>query len=129
EPFGEETLGQLGIGVRNKCETLPDAERRLHRIAQPGAIGLGLSPAADDEAVDHHLEGVLLHLVEDDVLREVADEAVDANAGEAAPPRRDEQLLVLALPVADERAEDQEPRALRVALDLVDDLLHVLRDD
>ena len=72
---------------------------------------------------------MLAHLVEDDVLGEVADGAVDADAREAAAPRGDEELLVLALPIAHERAQDEQPRAFGVLHDLVDDLLDRLRDD
>src|SRR5688572_4799005 len=72
---------------------------------------------------------MLFHLVEGDVLGEIADEAVDANAREATAPRGREKLLVLALAVAHERAEDKDARALRQRTDLIDDLLDRLGDD
>src|SRR6266550_2678461 len=72
---------------------------------------------------------MLLHLVERDVLAQLADAPVYADAREAAAARGHEQLLVLALPVADQRSEDQETGALLVFADLVDDLLDRLRDD
>jgi hypothetical protein len=72
---------------------------------------------------------MLLHLVERDVLAQVADRSVDAHAREAAAPRGHEQLLVFALPVANERSEDQKTRALFVLADLIDDLLYGLSDD
>jgi len=41
---------------------------------------------SNDEPVDDYFDGVLLHLVEGDVLGEIADEPIDTNAREAAAP-------------------------------------------
>ena len=72
---------------------------------------------------------MLLHLVERDVLREIPHEAIHAHAREPAAPGRREELLVLALAVADERPEHEDARTLGHRTDLIHDLLHRLRND
>ena len=51
------------------------------------------------------------------------DLAVDADADEALPPGGLEDPVALGLAVLDERAEDEQPGALRQGQHLVDDLL------
>ena len=92
-----------------------------------GALGrLGV---ADDVAVDDDLDRVALVLVE---LRRVGDVdhlAVDADADEALPAGGLEDAVALGLAVLDERAEDEQARALGQREDLVDDLLDGLALD
>ena len=84
---------------------------------------------ADHEPVDDDLDAVLFHLVEGDVLAEVANDPVHADPREAPAARGREQLLMLALAVAHQRTEHEYPRALGTRADLIDDLLNGLRDD
>ena len=129
EPLREEAFRTFPIGVRDQREALAQTQRGLNGVRKPRALRLGLRFAPDHESVDDHLDAVLLHLVERDVLREVAHDAVDPHTRESAPACRDEELLMLALAVAHQRPEDEDARPFGERLDLVDDLLHGLRDD
>ena len=129
QTLAEQTLWLLAIGIRHQHEALAESKRRLDRVRQPRAVRVTVLTALQHDAVDHDLERMLLHLVERDVLAQVADAPVYADAREAAAARGHEQLLVLALPVPDQRSEDQETRALLVFADLVDYLLDGLRHD
>ena len=84
---------------------------------------------ADDVAVDDDLDRVALVLVE---LRRVGDVdhlAVDPDADEALAAGAVEDPVALGLAVLDERAEDEQARALGQGQDLVDDLLDGLALD
>ena len=129
QPLREEALGTLSVGIGDEGEPLAEPQGRLDRVGQTRTLGLGLRATADHETVDDDLDAVLFHLVEGDVLGKVADDAVDADARESAAAGGGEELLVLALAIADERAEDEDARALGHGADLVDDLLDGLRDD
>ena len=80
----------------------------------------------DREPVDHHLDGVLLLLVERRRVVERVDLAVDPGPGEALGLQLPEQLDVLALAAADDRREHLEPGALLEGHHPVDDLLRRL---
>src|SRR5439155_11414355 len=99
-------------------------QRRLDRVGDTvvgaAAVRAGV---ADDQAIDDDLDGVLLVLLELDVLAEVADRAVHAYADVAGLAGVLEHALVLALAVADQRRHDHDPGALGQLVDLVDDLL------
>ena len=129
QALGEEPFASLPIGIGHQREALAEPQRGLHRVGEPRTLRLRLGAATHDETVDDHFDGVLLHLVEGDVLGEVTDEPVDANAGEAAAAGGREELLVLPLPIAHERTEHEDARALGHRHDLVDDLLDGLRHD
>src|SRR5207302_4984107 len=79
-----------------------------------------------DQAVDDDLDRVLAVPVELDVLGQLVHDAVHARARKALAPEVEEELPVLALPAADDGAEDEEPRAGREREDAVDHLLHRL---
>ena len=81
------------------------------------------------QPVHHHRDVVLVALVEDDLLLELAQLAVDLHAREALAAQLGQLLAVLALAPAHDRRHDHEPRALVQAHDLVDDLLRRLRGD
>jgi hypothetical protein len=89
------------------------------------AAEVGLHP----EAVDHDLDRVLELLVEDDLLFQKPLLAVHLHAGEAVLAELVEEVLVLALPVADDGRVDREPRPLGELEDLVDDRLDGLAGD
>ena len=129
EPLAEEALRCLGVSVSGDDESLTEPQGRLDGVGETRTIRLGVLPMTHDEPIDDDLERVLLHLVERDVLGEVADETVDAHARESAATRGHEQLLVFALAVAHERREDEQSRPLGIRRDLIDDLLDRLRDD
>ena len=100
------------------------AGRRVDRVA--GAVAgpvLRRLGAADDEPVDDDLDRVALVLVEGRRIGQVVRLAVHAHAHEALLAGRLEDAVSLRLAVLDQRAEDEEPRALGHRQDLVDDLL------
>ncbi len=129
EALTEEAIRDLSVGVGHQDEAFAEPQCGLDRVGEARAVGLRVSRAVHHKAVDDDLERVLLHLVERDVLGEVTDAAVNTDPREAAAACGDEELLVLALPIADQRTENEQARSLGVVADLVDDLLHRLRDD
>ena len=66
-----------------------------------------------DQPVDHGFDRVLLLLVEADLVLEREHHAVDASPGEARLAHLVENVAVLALPLLDQRGENQELRARR----------------
>ena len=94
------------------------------------AVGQPLAQVAPHhQPVDHHRDVVLELLVEDDVLLQQAQLAVDLHAREALAAQLGQLLAVLALAAADDRRQDHEPLAVLGRHDLVDDLLGRLRGD
>src|SRR3989454_10232862 len=91
--------------------------------------GPGAQVVAHDEAVDDHLDRVLALLVELDLLAELADGAVHADAREPLAPEVEEQLLVLALAPSDHGRQHDEPGPRRLRHDAIDHLLHGLGGD
>src|SRR6185369_13126999 len=104
--------------------TLRELGRSLDRLREPRAqVGLHHEPVDDD------LDRVLELLVEDDLVLEQALLAVDLHAREALGAELLEDVLVLALAVADDGRVDREPSALGELQDLVDDRLLALARD
>jgi hypothetical protein len=100
-------------------------ERGLERIGEPL-----LEPRTDHQAVDEHVDRMLLLLVERRRLaREIDDGAVDARPHEALARHLGELLLVLALLATHVGRVEMEPRPLGVSEQAVDHLLHRLRPD
>ncbi len=98
--------------------------RRLDRLPEAGAqVGLHHEP------VDDHLDRVLELLVEDDLVLEHPHLAVDLDAREPVRAQLLEDVLVLALAIADDRRIDRELRPLREPEHLVDDRLDRLPRD
>ena len=93
----------------------------LHRVGQAGADAL-----PHDQAVHHDLNGVLLVLVQLDLLREIVDAPVHADADVALLLGVGQHLFVHTLLTAHHRGEHHEAGALGEGLDLVDDLIHGL---
>ena len=106
----DEPLCKLRCGLDGLRE--PRAQVGLHR-----------------EPVDDHLDRVLELLVERDLFLEQVQLAVHLHAGEALVAQLLEDVLVLALPVTDDRGIDGELRPLRQLEDLVDDRLLALARD
>ncbi len=111
-----------------------EAQRGLDGVRHAGgvrslAVGIAGCAVADRQAVDDHIDAVLVLLVEADLLVEVAQLAVDPDADEARLLGPCQHLLVLALPVSDERRHDHQARSLREVVELVDHLLHRLARD
>ena len=125
----ENVRDRLAVAVARHRLDLDDpvgqAHRRLDRVGQ----ALARPPGFIDEAVDDDGDVVLELLVEDDLLLEHPQLAVDLHAREAVAPQLVEQLAVLALAPAHDRREHHEPRAVLELHDLVDDLLDRLRRD
>ena len=104
------------------------------RSASASAVSIeSVEPLAEvglhHEPVDDDLDRVLELLVELDLLVEDALLAVHLHAREALAAQLLEQVLVLALAVADDRRVDGEPRPLGQAQHLVDDRLDRLPRD
>ena len=93
-------------------------DRRLDRVRQALA-----HVVAHDEPVDHDRDVVLELLVEDDLLLQRPQLAVDLRPLEALGPQLLQRLAVLALAAAHDRREHHEALALRQLHHLVDDLL------
>ncbi len=99
-------------------------QRGLHRIGEPSPDGrLGGQP------VDHHVDRVLLLLVEHGRAGERMHLPVDADAGEALAEQLGEQIVILALAAAHDRGQDLEAGALLQPQQPVHDLLRRLAAD
>ena len=94
-PAGPRRVGRVEIG-----EALGELERGLEAVGEAR-----LDAFADDDAVDHHLDVVLVLLVERGGFLDGVELAVDADAGEAGLLPLGELLAILALAAADDRGE------------------------
>src|SRR6185436_3062502 len=94
---------------------------RLVEAAPPLHVG--------DEPVDHDLDGVLLLLVERDLVLQLDERAVDPSPDESELPPLRHFLPVLALPPLDDRCEDLEPLTLPRGEEVIDHLLDGLAPD
>ena len=113
-----------GLDQVDRHKTLRESSRRLDGLRQARAQVL-----LHHQAVDDDLDGVLELLVERRRLVERVLLAVHLDAREALVPQLLEELPVLALPVADDRCIDGEPRAGRQGEDLLDDRVDRLSGD
>ena len=102
-----------------------EPQRGLDRVGEPALGGAALTV----QAVDDHLDRVLLLLLQRRRLGEGVDDAVDPRAAVALGLQLAEQLGVLALALADDRREHLEPGALLELEHPVDDLLRGLPGD
>ena len=84
---------------------------------------------ANHETVDDDLDRVALVLVERLDLVEVEHLPVDADPDEALATGRLEDAVSFGLAVANQRAQDQQPRAIGQRQDPIDDLRHALALD
>src|SRR5262249_1457682 len=107
---------RVAVDDVDRDETVCELRGRLDGLREPGAE-VRLHHAAGPDSLD----GVLELLVERDLGLEHADLAVDLHAREALVPQLLEDVLVLALAVAHDRAVYRELRPLRELQDLVDD--------
>ena len=94
-------------------------QRRLEAVGEPGGDVL-----PDDDAVHHHVDVVLVFLVELGRLADLIELAVDLDALEALLLQLGQLLAVLALAPAHDRGQQIEPRPLRQRQHAV----HHLRD-
>src|SRR6185312_1706925 len=109
---------------RDLDDALGELEAELDRVGQALAdVGL------DRQAIDVDLDGVLLVLVELDLLRQVVQLTVDVDAYEALLLERLELFFVLTLAIAHHRREHAEARAFGQLEHAIDHLLHRLRGD
>ena len=95
------------IGGVEVGEALGELERGLEAVGEAR-----LDAFADDDAVDHHLDVVLVLLVERRRFLDGVELAVDADAGEARLLPLGELLAVLALAAADDGREQVMAAAL-----------------
>ena len=93
----------------------------LHRVGQAGADAL-----PHDQTVHHDLDSVLLILVQLDLLGQIVDAPVHADADVALLLGIGQDLFVHTLLTAHHRGEHHEATTLGQGLDLVDDLIHGL---
>ena len=89
----------------------------------------GLEALADDEAIDHHLDVVLVLLVERGGVLDLVGLAVDAHAAEAGALPFGELLAIFALAAAHDGGEQQEAGAFGQRHDPVDHLADRLGGD
>ena len=113
-----------GVDHLDVDEPVGQRDGGLDRVGQPAA-----QVVAHHQPVDHDGDVVLELLVEDDLLLEPAQLAVDLDARVALGAQLLEELAVLALAPADDRRLDHEARALVERHHLVDDLLGRLGRD
>ena len=122
EPLREREL--LAVDDVNHDEALGQGDSRLDRLREPRAqIGL------HDEPVDDDFDRVLELLVEDDLVLEHLELAVDLHTREPVGAELLEDILVLAFAVADDRGVDRELRPFRKPQHLVDDRVDRLACD
>ena len=98
-------VGRVEVG-----EALGELERGLEAVGEAR-----LDAFADDDAVDHHFDVVLVLLVERGRVLDLVELAVDADAGEAGLLPLGELLAILALAAADDRREQIVAACLRAA--------------
>ncbi len=118
--------GGLAVGgdLLDPDEPVGQPGRGLQAVAQAPA-----QVVPHDQPVHHDLDRVVELLVQRRHLVERVDDAVDRDPGEALAADLLEHVPVLALAVAHQGREDQEPGALRERQHLVGDLLHALAGD
>ena len=121
--FREEQV-LLAIPVHDE-DTLAGTKCRFDGVREPRSI-LRQELRLHDEAIDDDLDIVLLLLVEDDVVLEGENFAVDSNSREPASTRLLQERFVLSLAFADERCEQLKPGSRPETADLFDDLLRRL---
>jgi len=98
----------------------------------PGGVptgGSGRSRDGGDEPVDHHLDVVLVFLVERGRVLDVVELPVDPNPREAGFLPFGQLAAILALAAANDRREQIEPRPLGQKHHTVDHLRHGLGRD
>ena len=115
--LGREDGALAAVGVLGDGDAVGEAERGFQRIREPVA-----HLAAHDQAVDHHLDVVLVVLVERGNVLDAVHLAVDADAGEALLLEVGELAPVLALAAAHDGREQVEPGSLGHRLHPVDHL-------
>jgi hypothetical protein len=116
---GPRRVGGVEIG-----QALGELERGLEAVGEAR-----LDAFADDDAVDHHLDVVLVFLVERRRVLDRVELAVDADAGEAGLLPLGELLAILALAAAHDRGEQIMARAFGQRHHAVDHLADLLRLD
>ena len=108
--FAEEDLIPAGHGDADQA--VGERRRRFQGVAQPLP-----DPLLDDQAVDHHIDVVPPVLVEDDLLGQLPDLAVHADADVPLLHELLELLLELPLFPAGDGGEDRQPCIRRIRED------------
>ncbi len=122
-----EILHLLGAVVRlhgDRRDALGELERGLDRVCHPPA-----DVGSRDEAVDDHLDRVLVGLRQPDRLGQLAHLAVDARPRETLAREIVEELAVLPLAASNHGGQHLEACALGELEHLVDDLVGGLAPD
>ena len=109
-PFAEEDL--LPAGQGDADQAVGEPRGGLQGVAQALA-----DPLLDDQTVDHHIDVVALVLVEDDLLGQLPDLAVHADADVTLLQELLELLLELPLLAPGEGGEDRQTRIRRIGQD------------
>ena len=105
-------------------DVVGEVQRDLHRFGYAA-----LDAAADDQAIDHHVDRVIPAPIELDVFFERLELTVDPRLGEAFRAQRGELLLELALASPDHGREHVDARILRIEHHHVHDPLERLAGD
>ena len=106
----------IAVNDDNAQHAIAQVERGLHRVAQARAVRVGgvlllCGIGVHDQAVDHHLDGVHLVAVQDNLVIQLGDLAIDPRAHIASLDQVIQQTLVLPFAVFDDRGEQHDPRA------------------
>ncbi len=110
----------LGVHDLDLCDPFGEIEGRLHRLGQPS-----VDAVLEHEAVDDHLDGVLLVAFEVELVDvgQLDLLAVDDRSAEPLPGEVFQQRVVGALAATHDGRQDLEPGAGLELQDPVDDLL------
>ena len=115
---------ELAVHDLHIGNALSQLQRRLHRVCKPLADAL-----AHHEAVNDHLDGMLLRLFQPDLIIDIMDFPIHPYAHIALMTDMLQHLPVLAFFPADDLRHDQELRALRDLQHLIQHLIHALLGD
>ena len=121
---GEGDAFKRLVGVLRDGDAVRQLQRRLEAVGEPRGDVL-----LHDDAVHHHVDVVLVFLVELGRLGDLVELAVDLDALEALLLQLGQLLAVLALAPAHDRRQQVEARALRQRQHAVDHLRHGLALD
>ncbi len=123
-PLGIRAIGHFAVDHVDHDETLREGRRGLDRLCEPLP-----QVRLHREAIDDDLDRVLVLLVELDLLLEQSLLAVDLDPREAVAAKLLEDVLELALAVANDRGVHCELRPFGQAEHLLDDLVERLACD
>ena len=134
--LAEEPIGPLWsfVGEVDEQRAVRQPQCRLDGVRHARGVwtpanGLVGGAVLDHQPVDDHVDGVLVLLVEVDLLVEIEQLAIHANSHESRLSSAGKHFLVLALSVPDQRGHDHQACPLWQVVELIDHLLDGLSGD